>query len=232
MYEIYDMHQHGHGSDNFLSNNPAMDYVPVDSFQVPIFVNAQFIQKAIQICNDGLGDSGCEAIIEKSVFLKSCVKDAVMTGSFALCASHFRMYKAVCSNTAEAMLDSNDTNLQDIGKMLHEQNGFGNYSCSKDCVNGVCSEDGCACLIGYSGNNCEIEYNSTSVSVTATVELSDDEFTNLLADNGLVDREVRVIKNNPLDLTTSNSPSLFKGKEWAITAAISVLVIAVFELIF
>jgi hypothetical protein len=140
--------------------NPEKDFPPIRTVNgtttaIPVGhpdATPEFILNVTAHCKELFTNTGCEKYVDPSPYIFSCMNDAVMMGNEDFIESHKRSYLRTCQSFIGT---------QDKDDLIAVHLGFDDNPCVGGCGNGTCTDLGCLCPTGLSGQKCELHFNIT-----------------------------------------------------------------------
>ncbi|KAJ2993742.1 hypothetical protein HDV02_002105 [Globomyces sp. JEL0801] len=116
-----------------------------------------YINQVEQHCRSLFNVNGCKSIVDVDFFVKSCITDATLTGSFVFAESSRLAFMILCQTTTQCMKQDVDPVIVQKALTIQKDCGLGNNSCINNCSGkGVCGNNGCRCEPGFGGPDCSI----------------------------------------------------------------------------
>ncbi|KAI8892563.1 hypothetical protein BC833DRAFT_625708, partial [Globomyces pollinis-pini] len=100
---------------------------------------------------------GCTGLVNVDFYIKSCITDATLTGSFVFSESARLAFMTACHTTTQCMTQDVDPVVVQKAVTIQKECGLGNNTCINKCSGkGVCGNNGCRCEPGFGGVDCSI----------------------------------------------------------------------------
>ncbi len=123
--------------------------------------NDQFDREALKNCKAALKANRCHKLVDTAPYIKDCLADCKITGSYAFLDSYKNTYFAKCYAIVNSM--KKDTiAVKEQALAIAKEDGLGQNACPKNCSGrGKCVDYGCACTAGFAGTDCSVALASS-----------------------------------------------------------------------
>ncbi|KAI8585734.1 hypothetical protein BDZ88DRAFT_400732 [Geranomyces variabilis] len=132
----------------------------------PSTCSIEFYNEVNKMCISIFVAPGCGEIVQLSFFINTCIKDALLSGSYVFAEAAKQNMMANCRAKSQAATQiTSDPVLVKQGQDIAAAAGVGSSPCPGGCgAGGMCTPNGCMCKLGFAGQSCEIDVSKLAVN--------------------------------------------------------------------
>ncbi|KAJ3154731.1 hypothetical protein HDU89_007971 [Geranomyces variabilis] len=132
----------------------------------PSTCSIEFYNEVNKMCISIFVAPGCGEIVQLSFFINTCIKDALLSGSYVFAEAAKQNMMANCRAKSQAATQiTSDPVLVKQGQEIAAAAGVGSSPCPGGCgAGGMCTPNGCMCKLGFAGQSCEIDVGKLAVN--------------------------------------------------------------------